>query len=594
VIQQSIARSRKIREQLEKDQSQLLTTHKHGQKEILTSSTENSVSFAKTEAELKSRNLDQLRLYVSLERKKLGDTTFLKREKQLLANFELNLRGFEDRYLYENGQGQTFSTSEKENLFIMHVIKSLASSLDAHTRFYDPQEAYDMRVRLEKEFKGVGIVFEETKDGILIASLTPGGPAEKNGLLKIHDKIEKIDGKSVAGLPLDEFIKLIHKDNGPSLTLDVQQLIREGEKTLYKPISVTLNKEEILLNDDRAKVSYETFGNGIIGKITLNSFYRGENGLSSEEDVREGLKTLSKQGSLRGLVLDLRENSGGFLTQAVKVAGLFITDGVVVMSKYSNGEEHIYRDIDGRATYDGPLVILTSKGTASAAEIVAQALQDYGVGLVVGDERTYGKGTIQSQTVTGNNDSSPYFKVTIGKYYTVSGKTPQIQGVKADILVPSKYAHDQIGEEYLENSIHEDPTKDTVPSAFTDNLQDVDPSLKPWYIKYYAPHLQHRVQFWKGMVPTLKQNSTYRISHNKNYQLFLKGVLPDELAGDDDPIDADDELSPLNQNKNNYGRDDLQMGEAINIVKDMAYLQTKNLGLHNTSTLMTSDSKDKN
>src|SRR5690606_836656 len=163
----------------------------------------------------------------------------------------------------------------------------------------------------------------------------------------------------------------------------------------------------------------------IIGKITLNSFYQGDNGVNSENDVRDAIKKLDKMGNLRGLILDLRENSGGFLTQAVKVAGLFITNGVIVVSKYFNGEEHFYRDMDGKVSYTGPLVILTSKATASAAEIVAQALQDYGTALIVGDEHTYGKGTIQSQTVT-ENQGAAFFKVTVGKYYTVSGKTPQI------------------------------------------------------------------------------------------------------------------------------------------------------------------------
>ena len=154
---------------------------------------------------------------------------------------------------------------------------------------------------------------------------------------------------------------------------------------------------------------------------------------------------LKSQGNLRGLILDLRSNSGGFLSQAVKVAGLFISDGVIVISKYSNGEEKFYRDVDGKTVYDGPLVVLTSKATASAAEIVAQALQDYGVALVVGDEHTYGKGTIQTQTVTDNRSTS-YFKVTVGKYYTVSGHTPQKEGVKADIVVPGRWSKEKIGE----------------------------------------------------------------------------------------------------------------------------------------------------
>ena len=174
-----------------------------------------------------------------------------------------------------------------------------------------------------------------------------------------------------------------------------------------------LSLGEIVVDNGRVDVTSQPFGNGIIGIINLHSFYQGKD-ISSEEDVRNAIDKLQGQGDLRGLILDLRSNSGGFLSQAIKVAGLFITDGVIVISKYSNGEEKIYRDVDSQVAYDGPLIVLTSKATASAAEIVSQALQDYGVALVVGDEHTYGKGTIQTQTVT-DNQSSSYFKVTVGK-----------------------------------------------------------------------------------------------------------------------------------------------------------------------------------
>src|SRR5262249_53796114 len=156
-----------------------------------------------------------------------------------------------------------------------------------------------------------------------------------------------------------------------------------------------------------------------------------------------------------GLVLDLRENAGGFLSQAVKVSGIFLSNGIVVISKYSRGDVHFLRNIVGRSYFNGPLVILTSKMSASASEIVAQALQDYGVGIVVGDERTFGKGSIQYQTVT-DMSTDLFFKVTVGKYYTASGRTTQIEGVKTDIVVPTHYAPYHIGERYLEYPLSAD------------------------------------------------------------------------------------------------------------------------------------------
>jgi carboxyl-terminal processing protease len=167
------------------------------------------------------------------------------------------------------------------------------------------------------------------------------------------------------------------------------------------------------MRDFRLQAFDEPFGDGLIAKLTLPAFYESEEGSSCEKDMRDALRKLKAKGKVLGVVLDLRENSGGFLNQAVKTAGLFITSGVIVISKYAQGELQYLRDLDGRVYYTGPLLVLTSKASASAAEIVAQALQDYGTALVVGDERTYGKGSIQYQNVT-ERGSGAFFKVTVG------------------------------------------------------------------------------------------------------------------------------------------------------------------------------------
>jgi len=194
------------------------------------------------------------------------------------------------------------------------------------------------------------------------------------------------------------------------------------------------------------------------------------------------------------------------------------------------------------------LFILTSKATASAAEIVAQALQDYGVAIIVGDEHTYGKGTIQSQTVT-ENQATTFFKVTVGKYYTVSGKTPQIQGVKADVVVPSQFVHENMGEEFLDYPLKQD----IIPASYNDDLMDISPNLKPWYMRYYTPTLQHKKLFWDNMLPELRKASAARISQNKAYQAFLKGQATGQA------VDAED----------------LQLAEVVSVMKEMIRLQAQ-------------------
>ena len=277
------------------------------------------------------------------------------------------------------------------------------------------------------------------------------------------------------------------------------------------------------MQDDRVQYSFESFGDGIIGKINLPSFYESAEGSNCEIEMREALRALKKQGNLVGLVLDMRENSGGFLNQAVKVAGLFVTSGVIVVSKYAYGETQYLRDLDGRSYYTGPLVILTSKGSASAAEIVAQALQDYGTGIVVGDERTYGKGTIQYQTVTDSGATS-FFKVTVGRYYTVSGRSTQIDGVQADIVVPTAYSGFAIGERYLEYPLN----NDRIPSAYVDPLTDIDPRNRQWFQKNYLPTLQKKLSLWTQMLPRLQINSGYRLKQNKDFTLYLKAIEEDK------------------------------------------------------------------
>lgn len=338
------------------------------------------------------------------------------------------------------------------------------------------------------------------------------------------------------------------------IELGLRHISSDSDMQFYR---VSLKKEKIVMQDDRVQYSYERFGDGIIGKLNLPSFYESGEGLSCEADMRLAIRELKKQGNLLGLVLDMRENSGGFLNQAVKVAGLFISSGVVVISKYAQGETQYLRDLDGRSYYNGPLVILTSKGSASAAEIVAQALQDYGTGLVVGDERTYGKGTIQYQTVTDTSAAS-FFKVTVGRYYTVSGRTTQIDGVRADIVVPTAYSVLAIGERYLEYPLK----SDRIPSAYIDPLTDVEPRNKDWFQKNYLPNLQKKLSVWTQMLDQLRENSAYRLKLNKDYVMFLS-ALEQDMKGKPFVFTA----------QNNWGVNDLQMSEAVNILKDMSALK---------------------
>ncbi len=558
VIQNAIVRARKIRKEIEKDPKAL---YNEAVKTPLGIEGDEAPAYAANEKELRKRIHDSIIQFLQLEVKRFGEKRINGFEPQALALYEKQVRDYENNYTFTERDGKALPDNEKENLLTIHILKALAKSLDAHTAFMNKQEAYDMRLRLEKGFEGIGIAFQESPQGILVANLIKDGPAERDGQVKVGDLLIEINGVKSGEISFEKAMKLLKGEKNEPIQLVFKRIT--GKDNLPKIFTVDLKRETIAMNEDRVEVSSEKFGDGIIGRITLHSFYQNDKGITSEKDVENAIAELKAQGNLRGLILDLRENSGGFLSQAVKVAGLFITNGIVVISKYSNGDEKIYRDMDTKVDYSGPLVVLTSRATASAAEIVAQALQDYGVAMVVGDEQTYGKGTIQSQTVTDNKGSS-FFKVTVGKYYTVSGKTPQINGVKADIVVPGPYSNVHLGEEYLDHTLS---NKDQITPAFADPLKDIDPSLRPWYLRYYMPTLQKKNQTWKDELAQLQKNSKQRLASNKNYQAFLN--LINHKSAEPLKKDPDDQEE---SGKKDFGTTDLQLAETYNIIKDMVYL----------------------
>lgn len=538
MIQKTIIRARQIRKELIDSKETLFQVSAKTKIKDEDLIADKKVPFATNPKELKERIKDQIIQYIGRERKRYGDKIIMDNLGKTLQAFDEYERHFENQYLFVNDDGQPASKEEKENLFVMHVLKSLARSLDSHTSFLDPAEAYDMKIHLEKGFQGIGVVLEQKPDGVAITRFIKDSPAAKSGKIKINDEIVEINGQNVENTSLETLMEMLRGKGD-----EVKLLLKRSSPLGHQMVPVSLKREKIEVDDERVDIASVNYDGGILGILTLKSFYQGDKGITSEKDMRKAIEELSKRGLLKGLIIDLRENSGGFLTQAVKVAGLYITSGVIVVSKYSNGEEKFYRDMDGKTSFDGPIIVLTSKLTASAAEIVAEALQDYGVALVVGDEHTYGKGTIQSQTITDNAATS-YFKVTVGKYYTVSGKTPQKTGVKADIVVPSHYSNELIGEEYLDNAL----TKDSILPSYNDPLSDVDPNLKAWYIHYYMPTLQKKENIWVEDLHTLKKNSAMRLA----------------------------DQTPQSASKGGKTPPDLQLDEAVNILKDMVQVDQKN------------------
>lgn len=503
-------------------------------------------NYPSDENELKERIYGRLILEVKAHLRARPEGTITPQLIQKILNHRARkTAAFEEKYL-----------NPTEHTLTLHMLKAMAKSLDAHTGYYSPREAYEIRTMLKKEFSGVGVVFREDFDGVYVSDLVHNGPAFKNGNIQVGDILVAINHQATENMTFEQLLEVMKGKAGSKVTLGVK---REDQV-----IHVDLIREKISMDDERVTYSFEPYADGIIGKIDVPAFYDNGGTINVSHDLREALRALKAEGNLKGVVLDFRENSGGFLSQAVKVSSLFINGGLIVISKYADGEVSYARDVDGRQFFDGPVVILISKASASAAEIVAQALQDYGVAIIVGDERSYGKGSMQFQTIT-DEKAKAFFKVTVGRYYTASGRSPQIQGVQGDVHVPTAFFPYNIGEKYLEYPLSNDHLSGDV----FHSLMNIKQGSYRDVARLAVPYLKPRESQWRQMLPDLIRNSRERIENNQNYQFFLKvgnGYRP-KKAKTHNRSDAI---------KENYGVNDLQIQESVEIVKDMIALDRQN------------------
>jgi carboxyl-terminal processing protease len=339
-------------------------------------------------------------------------------------------------------------------------LDSYARSLDPHSSYWSPVAYDDFRVGIGASLEGIGATLS-SKDGItVIEQLIPGGPAAKSGLLQPKDKIIAV-GSGETG-PMDnvldqELRNVVSKIRGQKGT-KVRLSILRDDAGGNKKFIVTIVRDKIDIKDERASIDYidrEVGGKKLkIGLINLPSFYADPSSdMSSYRDMQKLMREARNQ-KTDAIVLDLSTNGGGSLQDAVGITGLFFREGNVVKqsSKYRNRGELELADENPMVDWPGPLVVLTSRVSASASEIVAGALKDYRRAVVVGGDHTFGKGTVQAV-----DDTLPQglgaIKTTIGMFFTAGGKSTQHVGVTSDITFPSAYSDDEFGEKTLDYSL---------------------------------------------------------------------------------------------------------------------------------------------
>jgi carboxyl-terminal processing protease len=371
-------------------------------------------------------------------------------------------------------------------------LDALAHAYDPHSDYLNTEHAQDFSMHMNLALFGIGAQLNEDDGYCTIRSLVPGGPAAKSQKVNENDRIIAVAQGSQP--PVDvvdmELDKVVQQIRGPKGT-EVRLIISPADDRAARRV-VTLTRDEIKLEDEEAKAKLIELPNGHggtnrIGVIDLPSFYApidlpSNNGLAApkytSEDVTKLVNKL-KQEKVDGIILDLRNNGGGSLAEAIKFTGLFIKDGPVVQTRSTDGSVSVDTDPDPSAIYDGPLAVMINRFSASASEIAAAALQDYGRAIIVGDTSTHGKGTVQSldqlKSILLNSQKDPgTVKITIRKFYRVSGASTQLKGVVPDIILPDTLSYyDDVGETSLENPL----PWDTIPSANYTKLNLVEPYI---------------------------------------------------------------------------------------------------------------------
>ena len=336
------------------------------------------------------------------------------------------------------------------------VINAYASAYDPHTSYLPPADSETFNINMSLSLQGIGAVLQSEDEFTKIVNLIPGGPAEMDGRLKPADRILSVAQGSkpfedVVGWRLDEVVQLIRGPKGSQVRLEVQA----GDDAPHREI--VLIRDRVLLEEQSAKSHAIEVGENQekIGVIVIPTFYSDftakqagdPNYRSTTRDVKKLLENL-KQQSVAGVIVDLRNNGGGSLQEAYELFGLFISRGPVVQIQSAGGRTDVRGDRDPSIFWEGPMAVLVNRLSASASEIFAGAVQDYGRGLVIGSQ-TFGKGTVQALLPVNQGQ----LKLTIAKFYRISGQSTQHQGVIPDIQFPSAFDPNIIGESALETAL---------------------------------------------------------------------------------------------------------------------------------------------
>ncbi|KLU16303.1 MULTISPECIES: carboxy terminal-processing peptidase [Xenorhabdus] len=466
-------------------------------------------------------------------------------------------------------------TQTKSEDVFQSIMMAFAREIDPHTSYLSPRDTEQFNSEMSLSLEGIGAVLQYDDEYITIRSLLAGGPAAKSNLLKVGDKIIGVGqvGKpivDVVGWRLEDVVALIKGPKGSKVRLEITPSTKGAKNHI-----VTLTRENIRLEDNAVKMSVKTVGKEKVGVLDIPSFYVG-----LTNDVKVQLQKLTKQG-VASVVIDLRGNGGGALTEAVSLSGLFIPTGPVVQIRDNTGRVKVEADTDEARYYKGSLVVLIDNRSASASEIFAAAMQDYGRGLIVGDP-SFGKGTVQQyrplnriydQMLRPEWPEIGSVQYTIQKFYRINGGSTQLKGVTPDIIMPTGEEPSEIGESQEDNAL---PWDSIQPAHYTSLkvISELTPLLTKLHNQRIAndpefKYIRQDIAYYKAMKErkgVYSLNYAQREKENKEYETNKLNHLNERFkrAGKKP-------LKSLEDLPKDYKGPDPYLDESVKIALDLAH-----------------------
>ena len=411
-------------------------------------------TYARSKKDIKERWRKQLK-YSTLDviSLKLGDSIDIIDEETRDESMLLIKKNTDDFFQY-------VEEMDRDDWFA-NYINSFLNQLDPHTVYFNPDEKDKFDTNISGKFNGIGARLTKTEGNVKIVDIIVGGPIWKDKLLDIGDIILKVaqedkDPVDIIGMKLDDAIKLIKGPADSFVTLTVKKITGDIKEVIIKRGLVELEElyaKSTLINKNDKNYGY----------ISLPKFYidfSDKKSRNSANDVKNEIIKLKNNG-ISGLILDLRNNGGGALQTVVDMTGLFIEKGPIVQVKSTGNRKQVLFDKDPKIVWDGPLVILMNKMSASASEILAGALQDYNRAVIIGNEKSFGKGTVQNvidlnRFISNSSYDLGAIKITTDKFYRINGESVQLEGVKSDIVIPDSYKYIFNGEKDEKNPLEWD------------------------------------------------------------------------------------------------------------------------------------------